>query len=646
MAPAAMNAPARRNAPAVGQMHNRNALRRMIVAVAFFVSLVTLPLATEPPEEPTPQTIEGLQQAVRRILDEYNVAGAGIALVSKDGVIWSGGIGDADVAAGRPITAETVFRLGSTSKTLIAMALLKLQEEGKLSLENKVKDIVPEITIVNPWEQSDPVRIVHLLEHTSGFDDMEPAEIYNLEDPPDISLSDVLQRFQGAQRVRWRPGTRMSYSNPGYGLAGYIVEKVSGQKFEEYVKQELLEPLRMNNSDFRLSDSNQKLLAQGYNKFRQPLEYRNIYLCPAGDLKSSPADMAQLIRLFLNRGKVAEIQLLRPESIARMEEVQTTEAAHAGLKKGYGLGLFAEMGGGRVWYGHHGAILGFLSTFQYSPQQGVGYVVLMNRISVEAWNGLKNLLSEYLAREQPTRSFPQIELSETQLSEYVGYYEKTNPRNHKLRILDALAGGRHVVLKGGRLEIGPLLGKKRVFVPVSKNQFRYETEPEASLVFFTGEDARRRLAGPSFYGEEVPAWRAWSRSVLLVAAAGLVVFFALVAIIWIPLQLGRKQATFLATVPAAVTLLAALGLLGTLILLSLALVDLETVGTKNTVTLSLLLLSWLWPISSLTSFALALWYLARNKAMMLRALTVLAAIACLGITIYFVSWGAVGFKLF
>lgn len=627
-------------------MHNRNGLRRMIIAVAFFVSLVTLPLATEPPEEPTPQTIEALQQAVRRILDKYNVTGAGIALVSKDGVIWSGGIGDADVAAGRPITAETVFRLGSTSKTLIAMALLKLQEEGKLSLEHKVKDIVPEITIVNPWEQSDPVRIVHLLEHTSGFDDMEPAEIYNLDDPPDISLSDVLQRFQGAQRVRWRPGTRMSYSNPGYGLAGYIVEKVSGRKFEEYIKQELLKPLRMNNSDFRLSDSNRKLLAQGYNKFQQPVEYRNIYLRPAGDLKSSPADMAQLIRLFLNRGKVAEIQLLRPESIARMEEVQTTEAARAGLKKGYGLGLFAEMRGGRVWYGHHGGILGFLSTFQYSPQQGVGYGVFINRISVEAWNELKNLLSEYLLREQPTRSFPQIELSETQLSEYVGYYEKTNPRNHKLRILDALAGGKRVVLKSGRLEIGPLLGKKRVLVPVSRKQFRYETEPEASLIFFTGADGRWRLAGPSYYGEEVPPWWAWSRFALLVGAAGLLLLFAITAVIWIPVQLVRKKARFVATVPAAATLLASLSLVATLILLPLALVDLETVGTKNAVTLSLLLGSWLWPISALMSFAIALWYLGQGKSMMLRTLTVLAAVACLGITVYFVSWGAVGFKLF
>jgi len=618
----------------------------MIVAVAFFVSIVTLPLATELPEEAAPRTIEGLEQAVRRILHKYNVPGAGIALVSKEGVIWSGGIGDADVAAGRPVTAETVFRVGSTSKTLIAMALLKLQEEGKLSLERTVKDIVPEITIVNPWEQSDPVRIVHLLEHTAGFDDMEPAEIYNLDDPPDISMHEVLQRFQRPRRVRWKPGTRMSYSNPGYGLAGYIVEKVSGGTFEEYVKQELLKPLGMKHSDFRLSDSNRELLAQGYNKFQEPVKYRNIYLRPAGDLKSSPTEMAQLIRMFLNRGKVADIQLLRPESIVRMEEVQTTEAARAGVKRGYGLGLFNQMDGGHVWYGHHGGILGFLSTFQYSPQQGVGYVVLINRFSVEAWNELKDLLSGYLAREQPTRSFPQIELGETQMSEYVGYYEKTNPRNHKLRILDALAGGRRVVLKSGRLEIGALLGKKQVLVPVSKNQFRYETESQASLVFFTGADGRRRLAGPSFYGEEVPAWWAWSRLALLVGAAGLLVLFAIAAVIWIPVQLMRKKVRFMATAPAAATLLASLGLVVTLILLPLALVDLETVGTKNAVTLSLLLVSWLWPISALMSFGVALWYLVRRKSMMLRTLTVLAAVACLGITIYFFSWGAFGFKLF
>jgi CubicO group peptidase (beta-lactamase class C family) len=99
--------------------------------------------------------------------------------------------------------------------------------------------------MVNPWERTDPVRIANLLEHTAGFEDFPLAEFYDFSGGTQISLLKTLQTFPEPQHVRWPPGTFASYSNPGYSVAGYLVEKVSGQPFEQYVAENILHPLGM-----------------------------------------------------------------------------------------------------------------------------------------------------------------------------------------------------------------------------------------------------------------------------------------------------------------------------------------------------------------------------------------------------------------
>lgn len=175
-----------------------------------------------------PRTIEELQKAARAILEKHKVPGAGLTLVARDRVVWAGGVGKADVAANREVTADTLFRVGSISKTFIALALVKLQEEGRLDLNAKLAEIAPEVRIENPWESTHPVRVVHLLEHSAGFDDMQFNEVYNLDDQVDIPLGEVFARFPKPQRVRWVPGSRPAYSNPGYALAGLCGGKGHG----------------------------------------------------------------------------------------------------------------------------------------------------------------------------------------------------------------------------------------------------------------------------------------------------------------------------------------------------------------------------------------------------------------------------------
>src|SRR6266566_6758788 len=178
---------------------------------AAILVLLSTALACHPPgstaqqkeDLPHPKSVEELKKAMKDVLDKEHVPGAGIALIANGEVLWCGGIGQADIAANRAVSCDTEFRVGSISKTFVALAMLKLQEEGKVNLYARLQDVAPEIPFKNRWETTHPVRIVNLLEHAAGFDDMGFCEVYNLRDRYDFPLLDVFKRFQKPQIARW-----------------------------------------------------------------------------------------------------------------------------------------------------------------------------------------------------------------------------------------------------------------------------------------------------------------------------------------------------------------------------------------------------------------------------------------------------------
>ena len=171
-----------------------------------------------------------------------------VAIVRRDGQDWVAGLGKADVADDRAATAETRFRIGSTSKGFVSLAVLMLVEQGKLSLEDSVHKLAPEVWFENRWEASDPVRIVHLLEHTTGWDDLHLREY--AKDSTTMSLLEAFDYDHHSRISRWPPGTRMAYCNSGPSVAAYIVEKVTGKRFEDYVRENLFVPIGMQTATY------------------------------------------------------------------------------------------------------------------------------------------------------------------------------------------------------------------------------------------------------------------------------------------------------------------------------------------------------------------------------------------------------------
>ena len=217
-------------------------MKRVLFLLFIFCHLMT------PCYPSNAESIEELQKQIEDVLKETNTPGISIAIVHKDGPEWIAGLGKADVAGNRAATAETLFRIGSTSKALASLAVLLLVEEGKLSLEDPVHKLIPEVWFENRWEETDPVRIVHLLEHTTGWDDMHFREY--AKDSPAIGLPEAFNYHHKSRISRWPPGTRMAYCNSGPPVAAYIVEKITGQKFEDYVEEKLLKPIGMKSATY------------------------------------------------------------------------------------------------------------------------------------------------------------------------------------------------------------------------------------------------------------------------------------------------------------------------------------------------------------------------------------------------------------
>src|SRR6202158_4403247 len=392
---------------------------------------------------PHPKSVEELKKAMKDVLDKEHVPGAGAALVVNGEVLWCGGIGQGDIAANRAGSCDTEFCVGSISKTFVALALLKLQEEGKINLYARLQDVAPEIPFKNRWEATHPVRIVNLLEHTAGFDDMEFSEVYNLRDRYDFPLLEVFKRFRKPQTARWPPGTRMSYSNPGNAIAGYLIEKITGKPFDRYIRESFLRPMGMENADYPFTDANRALLATAYEgNPPKASSYPFIYLRPAGDLKASPGELAKLVQFLLRRGRAGDAQLLNPESILRMETPETTLAAKNGLRLGYGLCNYSSVEGGVVTQGHDGGIDGFISSYRYMPEQNWGYVILLNGDnSQQALESLNHLAIDFLSREFPKPQQPVTTPSAKTLEKFAGYYAPCAPRTRMVGFLDGCAGG-------------------------------------------------------------------------------------------------------------------------------------------------------------------------------------------------------------
>lgn len=198
--------------------------------------------------------LASVDQTLASLLDRYPVPGAAVAISDHGRLVYSRGFGFADLATREPVQPDSLFRIASVSKPITAAAVLQLVDAGKLSLDDKVFDILHYEPIVAEETKPDPrqhaITIRHLLQHRGGWDRdksfdamFRSVDFANAAEIPPPADCDAIIRVMLGKRLDFDPGERYAYSNYGYCLLGRVIEKVSGQKYDEYVKQHVLAPL-------------------------------------------------------------------------------------------------------------------------------------------------------------------------------------------------------------------------------------------------------------------------------------------------------------------------------------------------------------------------------------------------------------------
>jgi CubicO group peptidase (beta-lactamase class C family) len=499
--------------------------------------------------------ISQLTDSIRAVVQARHIPGLMLGIASRDSVLFSGGFGYADVQAKRPVTGQTLFRMGSITKMFVSLGMLQLVKEGKIKLTDELKKVAPEIPFQNDWETAAPVRIVHLLEHTAGFDDMKLNRMCTQEkvEYPD-SVMMLLQ--QPSLVCRWKPGERFAYSNPGYVLLGYIIRKLTGKPYDQYITEQVLRPLGMSHSNFNtfskfpLQDVKQYVVHGAQIK---EVPSVTILMPPAGSLWSCSDDMIQFLRLFLNHGA----PLFNDQLITEMETVHSPLSAKAGLTSGYGLGnndlLFYNQ---YAWRGHRGLMGTCHSSFMYNRELGLGFVLSSN--GNQRHDAIEKLIADFLEQGKPAPQHRSVALDIKAVTPFVGQYRFESPRNEIAGFKDRLLETPKLYIKNNTLYIKPLLGGHIRLIPVTPLSFAMEGANTATVVLIQQEGKNIAIIYGGYF-EQVSAASVRARFWLSLVAVSIIVVASLAGLFSLIVCLAGKLSW--KKLPVRILPLIALGLL-------------------------------------------------------------------------------------
>jgi CubicO group peptidase (beta-lactamase class C family) len=297
---------------------------------------------------------------------------AGLAvLVAQNGkILFEKGYGLEDMEHRAPVTMETKFRIGSVTKQFTSAAILKLQEEGKLSVNDKLSKYIPD------FPRGDEVTLHHLLTHTSGIHSFTSKPDFILKVTNTVTTEDIIKYFKN-DPYDFDPGAKWLYDNSGYVLLGYIVEKVSGKTYAAFLRENFFQPLGMTNTGVHRSGVALSHEALGYSykdgKFDRAMNWDMSWAGGAGALYSTVEDLYRWNEAVFN-GKVLSEESLK----AAFTPVKTKENLGDDLVGGYGYGWFVSKWRGLREISHGGGLHGFSSFLLRLPSENFTVVVLAN----------------------------------------------------------------------------------------------------------------------------------------------------------------------------------------------------------------------------------------------------------------------------
>jgi CubicO group peptidase (beta-lactamase class C family) len=314
----------------------------LCLSLAALLSAAALSLAAQPqgdvPEFPA------VTSAMKECLAKKDVAGVVTLVATRDKIVHCSAVGQADIAAAAPMRPDAIGWIASMTKPIAATAILMLQDEGKLSVDDPVAKYIPQLAALKTADgKPGNLTLRHLLTHTSGM-----AEATAEESKDARTLADLIPHF-ASKPLKFEPGTKWQYCQSAINTLGRIVEVASGQPFQEFLEKRLFGPLGMKDTTFYPTPEQAARIAKAYKVADGKLEevavkgdydYRRANRYPAanGGLYSTAPDYARFCQMILGQGSLDGKQYLKPESVKLMTTIQTGDLK-TGFTDGNGWGL-------------------------------------------------------------------------------------------------------------------------------------------------------------------------------------------------------------------------------------------------------------------------------------------------------------------
>ena len=493
-----------------------------------------------PPEKTAPPAPQLTKDDLEIFLDGFvpmqlqrdDIAGAVICVVKDGKVVLEKGYGFADVQKRSPVTPDaTLFRPGSISKTFGWTAVMQLREQGKLHRNRDVQEYLD--FKIHPWFGV-PITMKDLMTHTPGFE--ESARDLFVAHASDMK---PLNRYLKTHLPReiFPPGTTPAYSNYGAALAAYIVQRVSGMPFDDYIEKNILQPLGMNHTTFRqpLPANLVPLMSEGYDRASgKPMGFEFVQAWPAGSLSTTADDMSHWMIAQLQDGKYEKVQILKPETAELMHSRAWTNMP---ALNGGDYGFYEMSRNGQRIIGHSGDTQWFHSRMSLMLDAHVGFFVSYNSAGKGENSAPDALWDHFVDRYFPYTPppAPKVVNSSADIRKVVGpYWSSRRSQTNIMAISGALDQPRVYANSDGTISLSSMTdfaGNPLHFEEISPMVFR-AVHGQEHLGFTDGVNGSERLVTdfPFMIGQRVPALKNGKANFILIEFA--VAIFILTLVFW------------------------------------------------------------------------------------------------------------------
>jgi len=360
-------------------------------------------------------------------MDYQNIPFMSAVVVDNQKVLWSGAFGHVNVESSLPANENTMSSVCSISKVFTATAVMKLIDEGKINLDDRVKDILPKFSVTQKFPNSGKITIRSLLSHTSGLPRDTTHGYWGGPEhafPSENELFNSLSTLETERSV----GSEIGYSNIGYALLGQVIEEVTGATYKNYIESSIFKPLNMSNSVVEMQSSlygNQHAI--GYTalhrngKRKRANFYQGKAMQPAMGISSSALDLAKFAMWQFRLADVSQAEIMKPSTLKSMYKTQGSKKGE--FDRGFGYVVHTDKKG-REWAMHGGVCPGYVAFLRMDVKNKKAYSIL---VSANNGGALKNV-NRLVGIIERAEEIHQKENNEVELSQYEGYYN-VNPWN-------------------------------------------------------------------------------------------------------------------------------------------------------------------------------------------------------------------------